>query len=77
MLSGLRHALKPLPVAGKNLNPQFIFQLNDGFGHAWLRGVQRFGGLRQIQVSAGSFLDKAKLVQVHVRIVIWTTRIML
>ena len=50
----------------KNLDAQFIFQLNDGFGHAWLRGVQRFGGLRQIQVSAGSFLDKAKLMQVHI-----------
>jgi hypothetical protein len=70
VLAGFGDAFEAFPMPRKNLDAQFIFQLNDGFGHPWLRSVQSFGGFRQIQISAGSFLDEAKLVQVHVRIVI-------
>jgi hypothetical protein len=49
----------------KDLDTEFLFQFNDGFGHARLRGVQGLGGFREVQIAAGGFLDKAKLVQIH------------
>ena len=54
-----------------------FFQLDDGLGHPRLRGVQGFGRFSQVEVSAGGFLDEAKLVQVHIIIVIWMICIML
>ena len=52
-------------MAGKDVDAQFFLQLDDGFGHPRLRGVQRFGGLGQVEIAASGFLDKTKLVQVH------------
>jgi hypothetical protein len=66
VLAGLGHALEALAVAGKDFDAQFFFQLDDGFGHAGLRGVQRFGGLGEVEIAAHGFLNKAKLVQVHI-----------
>jgi hypothetical protein len=39
--------------------------------------VQGFGGFGQVKVAAGRFLDEAKLMQVHMLIVIWIACIML
>jgi hypothetical protein len=51
MLAGLGHAFEALAVAGEDFDAQFFFQLDDGFGHAGLRGVQRLGGFGQVQVA--------------------------
>ena len=66
MLAGLGDALEALAVAGEDLDAQLFFQLDDGLGHARLRGVQGLGGLGQVQVAARGLLDEAKLVQVHI-----------
>jgi hypothetical protein len=63
--AGLRHAAYALAVAGKNLNAQLFFQLDDGFGHARLRGVQGFGRFGQVEVASHGLLHKAELVKVH------------
>jgi hypothetical protein len=52
-------------MAGKNLDPQFFFQFDDGFGHPGLGCVQGLGGFCEVQIAAGGLLDKAKLVKVH------------
>ena len=62
VLAGFGDAFEALAVAGKNLYAQLFFQFDDGFGHARLRGVQRFGGLGQVQATPGGFLDEAELV---------------
>jgi len=77
MLAGLGDAFEAFAVPGKDFNAQFFFQLNDGFGHTGLRGVQRFGGFSQVQIAAGSFLNEAKLMQVHMLDVILIDIIML
>lgn len=66
MLAGFGDALEPLAVAGKDVYPEFLFQLDDRFGYAGLRRVERLGGFRQVEVAAGGFLDEAKLVEVHI-----------
>jgi hypothetical protein len=66
VLAGLGHTFEAFAVAGEDFYAQFFFQLDDGFGNTGLRSVQGFGGFRQVEVAAYSFLDKAKLVQVHI-----------
>jgi hypothetical protein len=66
MLAGLGDALEALAVAGENFHAQFFFQLDDGLGHAGLRGVQRLGRLGQVQVAPHGFLDKTELMQIHI-----------
>jgi hypothetical protein len=58
VLAGLGHPLQALAVAGEDLHAQFFFQFDDGLGHARLRGVQRLGGLGQVQVAPDRFLDE-------------------
>ena len=53
-------------VAGEDLDPQLLFQLDDGFGYPRLRGVQGLGSLGEVQVTPRCFLDKAELVEVHI-----------
>jgi hypothetical protein len=65
MLAGFGDAFEALAVAGEDFYAQLFFQLDDGFGHPGLGGVQGFGGLGQVQAAPGGFLDKAELVQVH------------
>jgi hypothetical protein len=65
LLTGLGHPLDALAMARKNLDAQLVFQLDDGLGHAGLRGVQRLGGLGQVEVAAHRFLNEPELVQVH------------
>ena len=64
-------------MTGKDLDAQLFFQLDDGLGHPGLRGVQGFGGFSQVEVASSGFLDEAKLVQVHMTMVIWMTCIMI
>ena len=45
MLAGLGDALEALAVAGKDFDAQLLFELDDGLGHAGLRGVQHARGL--------------------------------
>jgi hypothetical protein len=67
MLAGLGDALEALAVAGKDVDAQLFFQLDDGLGDARLRGVQGLGGFGQVEVAARGFLDEAELVQVHIQ----------
>ena len=43
--------LDPLAVAGKDLDAELFFQLDDGLGHSRLGSVQRLGGLGQVEVA--------------------------
>ena len=52
-------------MAGKDVNSQLLFKLQDGLADAWLGGVQRLGRLGQIELAAHGLLNKAELVQVH------------
>jgi hypothetical protein len=67
VLAGLGHAFEAFAVARKDFYAQFFFKLNDGFGNARLRGVQRSGCFCEVEVAAHSLLDKAKLVKVHIK----------
>ncbi len=67
MLTRFGNALEALAMPGKNLDPQFFFKLDDGLGNAGLGGVQRFRRFGQIQVASYGFLDKTKLVEVHIK----------
>ena len=67
MLARLGDAFEALAVARKNLDAQFFFQLDDGFGDAGLGGVQGFGRFRQVEVASNGFLNKTELVQVHIK----------
>jgi hypothetical protein len=69
VLAGLGHPLQALAVAGEDLDAEFLFQLDDGLGDAGLRGVQRLGGLGEVEVAPGRFLDKPELVEVHAEII--------
>ncbi len=66
VLPRLGNALEPLAVAREDVHAQLVFQFDDGLGHPGLRGVERLGGFRQVEVAAGGFLDEAELVQVHI-----------
>ena len=65
VLAGLRHMLQALAVARKDIHAQFLLQLDDGLGHPGLRGEQRLGGFREVEIAADRFLDKAELMEVH------------
>ena len=65
MLAGLCNAFEAFAVAGKDVDAQFLFQLNNGLGNPRLRCVQGFRRFCEVQLVAHSFLDKAKLVKVH------------
>jgi hypothetical protein len=67
MLAGLGDALEALAVAREDVHAQLFLQLDDGLGDAGLRGVQRLGGLGEVEVAAGGLLNEAELVQVHKR----------
>jgi hypothetical protein len=62
---GLGDAAQPLAVAREDVDAEFFFQLEDGLADARLRGVQRLGGLGQVEVAAHRLLHEAELVQVH------------
>ena len=65
LLAGLGDAFEAFAVAGEDVDAQLMFQLQNGFGDAGLRGVQGFGRFGQIEVAAHRLLDKFELVQVH------------
>jgi len=52
-------------MACKNLDAQFFFKLDDGFGNPRLRRVQGLGCLGQVEVAPNRLLDKSELMQVH------------
>jgi hypothetical protein len=66
VLARLGDALEALAVAREDFDAQFFFQFDDRFGDAGLRGVQRLGGLGQVQVAPHGFLHKTKLVEIHI-----------
>jgi hypothetical protein len=68
MLAGLGHAFQPLAVAGKDVDAELFFELDDGLGHARLGGVQRLGGFGQVQVAPHGFLNETELVEIHIEI---------
>jgi hypothetical protein len=49
-------------MARKDIDAQLLFQFNDGFGDAGLRGVKGFGSFGQIEISTRRLLDEAELV---------------
>jgi hypothetical protein len=65
MQTGLGDAFESFAMAGEDLNPQLLLQLNDGLGDAWLRGMQGLGCFGEVQVAASGFLYKSELMQVH------------
>ncbi len=77
LLARLCDAFEPLAMPGENFDAKLLFQLNDGFGNAWLRGVQCLGSFRQVEVAPGSFLDKAELMKIHINLRLKRTFIML
>jgi hypothetical protein len=77
MLAGFGDALEALAVARKDVDAQLFFQLDDGLGDPWLRGVQCLGGLGEVQVAARGLLDEAELVQVHIQMRLKSRIIML
>ncbi len=54
-----------LAVAHEDLNTQFLFQQFDLLADAGLRGVQRAGGIRDIQSLAHDLVEETQLLQVH------------
>ena len=54
-----------LAVAGEDIDTQLLFQLDNGFRHAWLRSKQSLGGLSQIEILAHSLTHETKLMDVH------------
>ena len=65
-LTGFVDALEALAMAREDLDAEFLFQFDDGLGHARLRGVQRLGCLGQVQVASRCFLHEAELMQIHI-----------
>ena len=65
VLAGLGDPLESLSVPGKNFDAQFAFELQNGFGNAGLRGVERLCRLGQVQIASYGFLHKAELMEVH------------
>ncbi|MNT14255.1 hypothetical protein D3C72_1492520 [compost metagenome] len=65
--AGLGDALQALAVASEDVDAQLFLQLDDGLGDTGLRGVQRLGGLGQVEVAARGLLHEAELMQVHKR----------
>jgi hypothetical protein len=76
VLAGFGHALQALAVAREDLDAQFFLQLDDGLGHAGLRGVQRLGRLGEVQVAPHGFLNKLELMQIHIKFRLITEFIM-
>ena len=77
MLSGFGDSFEAFAMARKDFDAQLLLQLNDGFGHARLRRVQYLGCFGQVQIAPSGFLDKSKLMKVHMLAVILTSSIML
>ena len=65
MVTGLCDAFEPFAVSGENLNAQFRFQFQYGFGDPGLRGVKCLGDLCEVHVAFGCLMDKLKLVKIH------------
>src|ERR1035437_768400 len=59
-------AANALAVAGKDIDSQLFFQLDDGLGYARLRREKRLRGFSQVEILSNRFAHKAQLVQVHV-----------
>jgi hypothetical protein len=66
LLARLGDAPQPLAMASEDVHAQLALEFEDGLGDARLRREQRLGGLRQVQIVAHRFLDKAELMQVHI-----------
>ena len=52
-------------MAGKDIDTQLFFQLDDCLGYAWLRSEQRLGGLGQVEVLPYSLSDETELMKIH------------
>ena len=65
LLAGFGDAFKAFAVAGEDVDAQLMFQLQNGFGHTGLRGVQSLGRFGQVEVASHRLLNKFELVQVH------------
>ena len=65
LFAGLGDTAQTLAVAGEDVHAQLFLQFQDGLADARLRGVQRLGGLGQVEVAPHRFLQELELVQVH------------
>jgi hypothetical protein len=64
----LGQAADALAVAGEDIHTQLFFQLDDGLGDARLRGVERLGGLGEVEVLPYCFANETELMKIHVGI---------
>src|SRR5690625_6561444 len=62
ILARARQATYALAMTLKNLDAQLLLQLNDGLGHARLRGMQGTRCIGQIKITSNRLTDKAKLL---------------
>ena len=65
LLARLGDAAQALAMAREDVDAELFLELEDGLADAGLRGVQRLGGLGQVQAAPHRLLDEAELVQVH------------
>jgi hypothetical protein len=53
-------------MPGEDLDPEFIFQLNDRFRYPRLRCEQCLGGFGEVVVLPDGLTHEAELVQIHI-----------
>lgn len=56
-----------LAASAKNLHTQLVFQHTNLLGNAGLRGIQAFGGRRDIEIVVTYFDDVTQLLQLHLK----------
>jgi hypothetical protein len=64
-LAGLGDGDDALAVAHENIDAQLLLQLFDLFADVGLRGVQRVGGIGNLQAAPHDLIDITQLLQVH------------
>ena len=64
-LAGLGEPQQSLALAHENIDAEFHFQIAYVFRHAGLRGVERVGGLGQVEIPSNRFPDDAQLLEIH------------
>jgi hypothetical protein len=65
LLAGLGDTLEPLAVAGKDVDAQFFFQLEDGLGYAGCEVCSALAVSVRFRLRRTASCTKAELVQVH------------
>ena len=64
-LAGLGDGDDTLAVAHEDVGAQLLLQLLDLFADVGLRGVQRVGGIGNLQAASHDFIEITQLLQVH------------